>query len=51
MDLCKSGLCKYGSRVNLGLCKFGSGVNEENVNFGQRQFCCDSIQDWKINFQ
>ena len=35
MDLCKSGLCKYGSRVNLGLCKFGSGVNVENVNLGR----------------
>ena len=27
MGLCKSGLCKYGSGVNLGLCKFVSGVN------------------------
>ena len=34
MGLCKSGLCKYGSGVNLGLCKLGSGVNVENVNLG-----------------
>ena len=34
MDLCKSGLCKYGSCVNLGLCKFGSGVNVKSVNLG-----------------
>ena len=33
------------------MCKFGSGVNVENVNLGQRHFCCDSIQDWKIYFQ
>ena len=37
MGLCKSGLCKYGSGVNLGLVKFRSGVNVDNVNLSNHR--------------